>query len=219
MMFSDINIENNIPSVPAGLIKIEDDFIDELKRYNKNSKFNTLNKEEYRKRINKLYSSIGMVLPIDNEINNVIYFDDYNEVGLVLNKKDVSLKQIWTEYRLLYNEKKNCEDKIMENSFVLDNFDELFDRISKKVDGIDNYIKELNEMKKENDTKLFALKSSIDSFEEEKIQFENYRRNEMLKLDNKEKELNEKLEKINKLMSVFENKINQFVDENKDTKL
>ena len=37
----------------------------------------------------------------------------------------------------------------MENSFVLDNFDDLYDKISKKVDGLDKYIDDLTSLKKE----------------------------------------------------------------------
>ena len=116
-MFNDIMLENNNLNVGFNSIKIESDFIEELKAYNKNSK---INKIDYRNRIEKLYNDVGSIRPVDNEINNVIYFDEYNEIGLVLNKKNVSLKQVWTEYRLLYNEKLKDDDVIMDNSYVLD---------------------------------------------------------------------------------------------------
>lgn len=214
MMFSNIDINNEIPSVSNDPIKIDEKFLDELKNYNKNSKMNKLNKEEYRSKISKLYNDVGMIRPIDNEINNVIYFDDYEEVGLVLNKKNISLKQIWTEYRLIYNEKKKEEDEIMENSFVLDNFDELFDRLSKKVDGLDKYINDLNSLKKEVDSRNLKLDANRENFELEKIHFENYRRGEIARLEKMEKELNDKLNKINKMIINIDEKMNMISNDN-----
>jgi len=211
MMFSEISVNNEIPSVPTGAIKIEDEFINELKRYNKSSKMNKLDKKDYRNRIDELYNDVGMIKPIDNEINDNLYFDDYDEIGLVLNKKDISLKQIWTEYRLIYNEKKKDNDDIMENSFVLDNFDELFDRISKKVDGLDKYIGDLNSLKKEIDTDTARLNSTKENLEIDKINFENYRREEIARLEKLEKELNIKLDKLNNLMILFEEKMSGIV--------
>lgn len=208
MMYSDVKIDNSFNNSVA----IDDKFINELKNYNKSSKLNYLNKDEYRDRINKLYNDIGMVKPIDNEINDVIYFNDFDENGVVLNKKNVSLKQVWTEYRLLYNEKNRDDDKKMENSFVLDNFDELYDRISKKVDGIDKYISDLNLLKKEIDMDNNKLNNLKNNFQLEKMSFENYRKEELARLDKKEKELNSKLEKINMLMKNFENKLNGIDD-------
>ena len=210
MMFSSLEFENGMNNS----IAIDDKFINELKNYNKGSKLNYLNKEEYRDRINKLYNDIGMVKPIDNEINDVLYFNDFDENGIVINKKNVSLKQIWTEYRLLYNEKSREEGNKMENSFVLDNFDELYDRISKKVDGIDKYISDLNLLKKEIDLDNNKLNNLKNNFQLEKLSFENYRKEEMARLEKKEKELNAKLEKINMLMKSFENKINGLEDTN-----
>lgn len=213
MMFSDININNEIPNVPTSSIAIGEEFINELKKYNENSK---LNKEDYRNRIIKLYDDIGNIKPIDNEINDVIYFDNYEEIGLVLNKKDISLKQIWTEYRLIYNEKKKDDDKFMENknSFVLNNFDELFDRISKKVDGLDKYIYDLNSLKKEVDADTVKLENTKESLEIERINFENYRRGELARLEKMKKDLNDKMDKINRLLVTLEDKMKEFIDNN-----
>lgn len=210
-MFSNIEFQNEVNN---NSVVIDEKFIKELKDYNKKSKINHMNKEEYRNKISKLYSDIGVINPIDNEINGVIYFDDYVENGVVMNKNNVSLKQVWTEYRLIYNEKKRDDDKIMENSFVLDNFDELFERISKKVDGLDKYIGDLNSLKKEVDSSNEELVNAKTSFELEKIKFENYRRSEMTRLSQKEKELNDKIQKINKLVSVFDDKMKGIGDAN-----
>lgn len=214
-MFSDMNlsVKNDISSIPTSSIKFEDNFIDELKNYTKSSKINVLNKDDYRNRINKLYDDIGSIKPIDNEIYGVIYFDNYDEVGLVLNKKNVSLKQVWTEYRLLYNEKQKEVD-IMENSFVLDNFDELFEKLSKKVDGVDNYISELNSMKKNIEDDSLKIEYFRESLELDKVAFENYCREQNEKLDMREKELNEKLIKIENLMKKLDEKVSFLISDN-----
>lgn len=216
MMFNDLgNIVDDI-SIPSTSIKIEDKFIDELKQYNKNSKINYLSNEDYRERVNKLYDEIGMIRPIDNELDSVIYFDDYDEKGLVLNKKDISLKQVWTEYRLIYNEKNGRDDVVVKSSFVLDNFDELFEKISKKVDGIDKHINDLNLLRKEIDADNVKLENGKESLEIEKVKFENYRREETARLEKLEKELNVKLEKINGLINLFDEKMNGLKDNNTD---
>lgn len=211
-MFSNIEFQNEINDNSS--IVIDEKFIKELKEYNNRSKINHMNKEEYRSKISKLYSDIGVVNPIDSEINGVVYFDDYVENGIVMNKNNVSLKQLWTEYRLIYNEKKKDGDKIMENSFVLDNFDELFEKISKKVDGLDKYIGDLNSLKKEIDSNNEELVNAKTDFELEKVKFENYRRSEIARLSQKEKELNDKIKKINNLISVFDDKMKGIGDTN-----
>lgn len=214
-MFNDFNmsINNEIPSIPTSSIKIEEEFIEELKNYTRSSRINNLNKEDYRNRINRLYNDIGSVKPVDNEINNVIYFNNYNEIGLVLNKKNVSLKQVWTEYRLLYNEKQKDVD-IMESSFVLDNFDELFEKLSKKVDGVDNYIDELNSMKNNIDNESMKLEYSRESLELDKVAFDNYCKEQTKKLDDREKELNDKLLKVDNLIKKLDEKMVFLLDDN-----
>lgn len=205
MMFSNIDLVSN--DISSGALKIKDDFLNELREYNEQSKMNHFNKEEYRERMNRLYNDIDMIKPIDSEINGIIYFDDYNEVGIVVNKSDISLKQAWTEYRLIYNEKNSGEECVMENSFVLDNFDELFDRISKKVDGLDKHIGDLNSLKKEIDINNSKLKSEKENLEIERVTFENYKREEMSRLSMLEKELNNKMEKIESLVKVINDKL------------
>ena len=207
-MFNDIMLENNNLNVGFNSIKFESDFIEELKAYNKNSK---INKEDYRNRIEKLYNDVGSIRPVDNEINNVIYFDEYNEIGLVLNKKNVSLKQVWTEYRLLYNERLKDDDIIMDNSYVLDNFDEIFDKLSKRVDGVDKYIQELNFMRREVKDDSLKLNYSKETLEQEKINFENYCKERTEMLEKKEKDLNEKIDRVNYLLLQLDEKMSNLI--------
>ena len=46
-----------------------------------------------------MYEDIKDITPIDNEIDNVVYFNNYLEKGIVIKPKISSLKQFWTEYR------------------------------------------------------------------------------------------------------------------------
>ena len=208
-MLNYIMLENNNLNVGFNSIKIESDFVEELKAYNKNSK---INNDDYRNRIEKLYNDIGGVKPVDNEINNVIYFDGYDEIGLVLNKKDVSLKQVWTEYRLLYNEKLKDDDVIMDNSYVLDNFDEIYDKLSKRVGGVDKYIQDLNYMKQEVKNDSLKLDYSRESLEQEKNSFEKYCREQNEMFEKRERELSEKIAMVNSLLLQLDEKMNNLID-------
>ena len=170
-MLDNIQELNNELPLP---IELDSYFVDALRNYNSYSK---INRKNYRDKMNELYDNINYVKPID-DINDVIYFNNYDEVGIVVNKNDVSLKQIWTEYRLIFNEKVKESDNVMEDSFVLDNFDVLYDKLNKKVDGFDKYVNELNSLKKEIDNDNGNLKTMKESLEKEKMEFENYRAKE-----------------------------------------
>ena len=161
--------------------------------------------------MNELYDNINYVKPID-DINDVIYFNNYDEVGIVVNKNDVSLKQIWTEYRLIFNEKVKESDNVMEDSFVLDNFDVLYDKLNKKVDGFDKYVNELNSLKKEIDNDNGNLKTMKESLEKEKMEFENYRAKEIERLNKLELEVNDKLNRVNELIKKLDEKMEQISD-------
>ena len=90
--------------------------------------------KEYRDRINKMYDNIENLTPVDGEIDNILYFNNYIERGIVVKPKVSSLKQFWTEYRLITNEKKlpryhlnsndkNEDNKEKENRFIPKNIE------------------------------------------------------------------------------------------------
>ena len=201
-------------------ITIDNEFANELNDYNKTS---TINKENYRELFDKLYEDIKYVKPLD-KVGNIVYYDDYNELGLSINSSDANLKQIWTDYRLIYNEKENKEVvdetkdtnnediKIKENSFVLDNFDDLYNNLSKKVDGVDKYINDLIDIKHEIDFDNGKIENEKVKLEQEKIAFENYKNEQKALLEEKEKELNTKLAKVNDLMKKLDEKVNTFIN-------
>ena len=91
-----------------------------------------------------MYEDIKDINPVDNEIDNVLYFNNYVEKGIVIKPKVSSLKQFWTEYRLIKNEKRTSHYHLKsKESKNLNNFDELFEALSIRVTEINKYIDEL----------------------------------------------------------------------------
>ena len=162
---------------------------------------NYANKKEYRDRMNRIYEDIKEIKPIDNEIDNVLYFNHYIEKGIVIKPKVSSLKQFWTEYRLISNEKQNTQDTKLTTEKSLDNFDELFEALSIRVSEINKYIDELKEMKKNIDISSNQLEEDKEKLSEERKTFLNYKKEQESKL----KEENETL-KINfaKLQTIID---------------
>lgn len=177
-----------------------------------------LNKDEYRIRINKLYNDIKNIKPIDNSINNVIYVQKGIEKGLLVNTNVNTLRQMWTEFRLLYNElqlKDNIasekeEYKIKETrnyslengSYILNNFDEIFDELNKKVDGVNGIVGELNEMKHKVASSNLVLNANKKSFElymqEERKKIEKEKEELALLQEAQERKIKEEKYKISK---------------------
>lgn len=163
-------------------------------------------RKEYRDRIDRMYEDIKEIIPIDNEIDNVLYFNNYVEKGIVVKPKVFSLKQFWTEYRLISNEKTSprlnpprisiiTEEKLPENNLhtikfddsKLDSLDELFDALSKRVSEINEYIEELKKMRISINKTSKKIEADKEKLENERTEFSNYKRAEENKI-NKEKE-------------------------------
>ena len=87
-----------------------------------------------------MYEDIKSIKPIDNEIDNVLYFNNYIEKGIVIKPKVSSMKQFWTEYRLINNEKSTLHRPNEKTITSIDNFDELFEALSFRVTEINKYI-------------------------------------------------------------------------------
>ena len=77
--------------------KVSDDVVSGMKNY-----YN--NRHEYRNRVELLAENLKGIKPIDKEVNNVIYLSNYMEKGIAIKTPIISFKQIWVEYRLIYNE-------------------------------------------------------------------------------------------------------------------
>lgn len=151
---------------------------------------NYSNRKEYRDRIDKIYEDIKEIIPIDNEIDNVLYFNNYVEKGIVVKPKVTSLKQFWTEYRLIKNEKTDQQTQTPQKKQIdqdLDNFDKLFDALSQRVSEINKYIDELKEMRTNIDKTNKKLAEDKEKLASERSEFNTYKQKEENKL-NKEKE-------------------------------
>lgn len=144
--------------------------------------------KEYRNRINQMYEGMKEITPIDTEIDNVVYFNNYTEKGIVVKPKVSSLKQFWTEYRLINNEK--ISPKIKSNSVEkqkLSDFDKLFDALQTRVNEINKYIDELKEMQASIHNTSSELAKDKEKLSNEKQKFMHYKTNEENKIK-KEKE-------------------------------
>ena len=153
-------------------------------------------KNEYRDRIDRMYNEIK-IKPIDSELNDTLYFDNYIEKGIVVKPKVSSLKQFWTEYRLIDNEKHLVKKETTDFA----SFDDLFEALSIRITEINKYIDELKEMKAnilETTNKLALDKEKLSN---ERREFNSYREKE----ENKIKEEKENL-KINfsKLQTIID---------------
>lgn len=220
MMNNIANIQPNFPSI------------------NIQPKLPNITKEEYRDKITKLYNSINKITPIDNNINNVIYTQKGIEKGLLVKANINALRQMWTEYRLLYNElqtkekippqevskeKTNINERrynMTDNeSYVLSNFDEIFDELNKKVDGVNGIIGQLNEMKHKISSTNLVLNANKKSFElymqEERSKLEKEKEELNLLKEAQEKKIKEEKEKISmhyKKISELVSKMNTQMD-------
>ena len=144
--------------------------------------------KEYRNRINQMYEGLKGITPIDGEVDNVIYFNDYTEKGIVVKPKVSSLKQFWTEYRLINNEKISPKIKnISIEKQRLSDFDELFDALQARVSEINKYIDELKEMRVSIHQSNAELEKDKEKLSHEKQKFMSYKTNEESKIK-KEKE-------------------------------
>ena len=153
------------------------------------------NRKEYRDRIDRMYEDIKEIIPIDNEIDNVLYFNNYVEKGIVVKPKVSSLKQFWTEYRLINNEKADkkhrfilpINNQLQDKS--LDNFDELFEALSQRVSEINKYIDELKEMRININMTSNKLAEDKVKLADEKKQFLNYKKEEEYKIKEEKENL------------------------------
>ena len=166
------------------------------------------NRKEYRNRIDKMYEDIK-VKPIDNEIDNILYFDNYVEKGIVIKPKASSLKQFWTEYRLISNEKNNPPKKTQTSNSKkeLDNFDELFEALSQRVSEINKYIDELKNMKMDIDIKNTQLEVDKEKLSEEKKQFLSYKKTEEHKIEEEKETLKINFERLQTIIDDLDKKL------------
>ena len=163
------------------------------------------NKKEYRQRMDNMYNEIKNLNPIDSEIDDVIYFNNYTEKGIVVKPKVSSLKQFWTEYRLINNEKNMHK---LENH-TLANFDQLFNQLSKRVEEINKYIDELKEMRTSIDISSSKLEEEKAKLREEKQEFISYKTDEEQKIKAEKESLKVNYDRLQTIINDLDKKLTE----------
>lgn len=209
------NLFSNLGRIsPQPPIKKEYDDIETIDTFAKDAdlKLTNYNKHnEYRDRITKMYEELDDMKPIDNEIDNVLYYNNYIERGIVIKPKVSSLKQFWTEYRLINNEKSIMPAKQKEK-IDFDNFDKLFDELSIRVSEINNYIDELKEMKIHMQDTSIQLKADKEKLQSEKLAFVNYKEEEENKIQAEKETLKINFERLQTIIDDLNKKIESIDD-------
>lgn len=168
---------------------------------------NFSNRKEYRKRINRMYEDIKDIKPIDHEVADVLFFNNYIEKGIVIKPKISSLKQFWTEYRLINNEKhkKPIMEKGKEEQST--NFDELFEALSMRVHEINKYIDELKAMRKNMDISSTKLEEDKEKLSNEKKKFLDYKNTEETKIKEEKETLKINFERLQTIIDDLDKKL------------
>lgn len=171
---------------------------------------NYSNRQEYRNRIDRMYKEIKGIEPIDNEIENTIFFHNYVEKGIVVKPKVSSLKQFWTEYRLISNEKATSQNKIAtppKNTKKTDDFDHLFEALSKRVLEINQYIDELKEMRNNINRKSEKLEKDKEKLANERSQFNDYKKKEKSQIEKDKENLKINFDRLQTIIDNLDEKL------------
>lgn len=202
------NLFSNLGEMKSKKIEIpKEEKTDFVKEYQENNSIKLKNYSkhtEYRDRITKMYQDMDNIKPIDSEIDNILYFNNYIEKGIVVKPKVSSLKQFWTEYRLIHNEKNITSER--ENK-ELNNFEELFDALSLRISEINKYINELKEMKSNIDETSSKLEEEKSKLKEEKKEFHDYKQNEENKIKEEKENLKINFERLQTIIDDLDKKL------------
>jgi hypothetical protein len=184
---------------------------------------------EYRNRLKSLSDDIQDIKPIDKYIPDTLYVNYYNEMGMLLKSKLSTLKQLWIEYQLLYNEKQKKEQtrekktkeelrqpepipEEITSPEITSDFDSLFNSLSKRIEYINDYLDELRELKEDIENADYtedALSSEREKLKQEKKEFEEYKKQEQEKISTKKEELQIHFNKFQSLVENFDKKIKE----------
>jgi len=201
-LFSNLGVGNfSTKKMDVNSSNIEKDFYSS-KLENELKLVNYSSKNEYRDRISRMYNEIK-IKPIDNELNDILYFDNYVEKGIVVKPKVSSLKQFWTEYRLINNEK-NIGKK---ESSDFASFDDLFEALSIRITEINRYIDELKEMKANIVVTTNKLAEDKERLSNERREFNSYREKEESKLKEEKENLKINFSKLQTIIDDLDKKL------------
>lgn len=202
------NLFSNLGELKSKTIERKEPEI--LKKYPENNEIKLTNyskKNEYRNRINKMYEDIKDINPIDSEIENVLYFNNYTEKGIVVKPKISSLKQFWTEYRLINNEKTTSHEEKTEVKMKINDFDTLFEALSVRVSEINKYIDELKEMRTSIDESNNQLKEEQAKLSKEKEKFLEFKKKEESKIKDEKENLKINFERLQTIIDDLDKKL------------
>lgn len=197
------------------IAKVSDNVIEGLKKY-----YN-VSIEKIRDKVNDLYETVYFIKPLETKDIEILYTTNYLEKGVPGPKNIRVFKQLWTQYRLVFNEKENKTMPKITDSYVLTNFDDIFNKLSKKIDGFDSYIQELKTMKNnlnisnkklEDDKNNFELYITDEKkkIETAKKEFEMIKKAQEEKIELAKKEIDINFKKLQDLIDKFNEKVNKF---------
>ncbi len=183
-----------------------------------------------------LYNEMEGIKPVDKDVGPLVYMDDYVEKGLSVKPSISGVKKLWKAYNDvyrdefdkkvrsdnmytdMYNPEINVEEKnpmlygavdgVTNNSFVLDNFDELYDRLAERVVGANKYIDDLKVMRDNLNNGTDALELEKKSLQQEKKEFNAYREEQMKLIGDEKKRIEDNSKKLQDLIDSFEDKLN-----------
>ena len=143
----------------------------------------------------------------------------FYEKGIVIKPTIQEMKQFWTEYRLMSNEKntKIESENIYPNPASLytnvinapSEFDELFDKLTKKVDEINIYIDELKKMKDSVNKTNEEIEKNREELELDRQRFLNYKQEEEEKLRKEKEELKINFNKLQTIIDSLDMTLNE----------
>lgn len=211
-----------IPKESNNIVKTNNELAEDMKEYYESGdiKLNKLqNQKNYRDRLNRMYESFKGLKPIDGEIEDTIFTSNYIEKGIVIKPTIEEMKQFWTEYRLMNNEKNTMaeKDNVYNNPTTLytnisstpSEFDELFDKLTKKVEEINIYIDELKEMKESIDKSNMEIQRNKEELELDRQRFLNYKQEEEEKIRKEKENLKINFNKLQTIIDSLDTKLNE----------
>jgi hypothetical protein len=204
------------------IVKTNNELAEDMKEYYESGdiKLNKLNNQKsYRNRLNKMYENLKGLKPIDGDIKDTIFTSNYIEKGIVIKPTIQEMKQFWTEYRLMNNERKTImeSEKIYNDPISLytntnntpSEFDELFDKLTNKVNEINSYIDELKKLKISVDNKDKELKKNKEDLELERQRFLNYKQEEEEKIRKEKENLKVNFNKLQSIIDSLDEKLDE----------
>lgn len=217
-----LEVDREIVTPVDNIVKTNNELAEDMKEYYESGdiKLNKLNNQRsYRDRLTKMYENLKGLNPIDRELGETIFTSNYIEKGIVIKPTIQEMKQFWTEYRLMNNEqntKIEIENRYNNPASLYTNsastpseFDELFDKLTRKVDEINTYIDELKKIKDNVDKSNREIAKNREELELDRQKFLNYKQEEEEKLRKEKENLKINFNKLQSIIDSLDTKLNE----------